>query len=216
MPESTDFLPALRYHFLTRFYDLFVEATLPTRRLRSELVQAVGLAPGHRVLDVGCGTGALAISLKRAAPGATILGLDPDRAILAIAASKRNELGFAIHLGQGLASALPYADASFDRVVSTLVFHHLSRDAKRVAFAEIRRVLRATGELHLLDFGRPSNGLMTIVSWLVGFFEDRNAIRDNFAGSLPSLIEEAKFSNVAESASFNTVFGTLRLYRATP
>ena len=215
MKESTDFLPALRYHFLTRFYDLFVEATMPARRLRSRLVEAVGLAPGHRVLDVGCGTGALAISLKRAAPGATVIGLDPDRAILAIAARKSNEVGLAIHFDQALASALPYADGSFDRVVSTLAFHHLSRNAKRVALTEIRRVLRPPGELHLLDFGPPSNGLMATISWLVSFFEDRHAVRDNFRGLLPSLIEEAEFSNVVEAASFNTVFGTLRLYRAT-
>ena len=216
MKESEDFVRALRYDPLTRFYDLFVEATMPARRLRARLAEAVGLKPGHRVLDIGCGTGALAISLKRAAPGATILGLDPDRRILAIAARKSNELGLAIHLDQGLASALPYADASFDRVVSTLAFHHLSRNAKRVALTEIRRVLRASGELHLLDFGRPSNGLMAIISWLVSFFEDRDAVRDNFRGLLPSLIEEAEFSTVVESASFNTVFGTLRLYRATP
>ena len=119
-----------------------------------------------------------------------------------------------IHFDQGLASSLPYADSSFDRVVSSLVFHHLSRDGKRAALAEIRRVLRRSGELHLLDFGWPSNRIMAAVSWLVSLFGSRYSIRDNFRGLLPSLIQEAGLSKVEQLASFDTIFGTLRLHRA--
>lgn len=100
--------------------------------------------------------------LKRAHPEAEITGMDGDSQVLDIARDKSR--GMEIKWDEGLASSLPYPDSVFDRVVTSLVIHHLVTDDKRRAFKEMYRVLKPRGELHVLDFGAPHSfipGLMT-------------------------------------------------------
>jgi ubiquinone/menaquinone biosynthesis C-methylase UbiE len=85
-----------------------------------------------------------------------VVGLDPDPKALAIAKRKAQRAGLAIQLDQGFSDGLPYPDASFDRVFSSLMFHHLKAEEKAATLREVRRVLRPGGSLHLLDFGPPS------------------------------------------------------------
>ncbi|HEX3031906.1 MAG TPA: class I SAM-dependent methyltransferase [Bacillota bacterium] len=71
----------------------------------------------------------------------------------------------------------PYCNDEFDRVVSSLMFHHLTLAEKYLAMKEIYRVLKPGRELHIADFGKPSNALMSVVSKVVGLFEE---VKDNF------------------------------------
>ena len=113
------------------------------------------LRPGHRVLDIGCGTGSLVVLTKQLFPDVDVVGLDPDENALTRATRKAHRVGASIHFDRGFADALPYPAGSFDRVLSSFMFHHLQRDEKARTLREIRRVLKADGTLHLLDFGRP-------------------------------------------------------------
>lgn len=121
---------------------------------RALLVQA-GIASRHRVLDLGCGTATLTTLIARSVPRAEVIGVDIDPQALRIARAKIERAGLDIRLDEARTSALPYADASFDRVVSSLVFHHLTPDEKRQTAAEVLRVLRPAGELHVADWGKP-------------------------------------------------------------
>jgi ubiquinone/menaquinone biosynthesis C-methylase UbiE len=116
------------------------------------LIEQAGIQPGHDVLEIGCGTGNLALRVKRRQPDASVTGLDPDDLALARARRKAQRRGLTVRLDLGYADELPYPDASQDRVLSSLMFHHLDDDGKAGALAEARRVLRPGGELHLLDF----------------------------------------------------------------
>ena len=102
----------------------------------------------------------------------------------------------------------------FDRVLSSLVFHHLTREDKARAFREVYRVLRAGGELHFADFGKPQNALMRAASLPWRLFDGRETTRDNVRGELPALLRDAGFAEVCETARHMTLFGTLSLYQA--
>lgn len=121
------YIPALRYESLTRFYDPVLRATLKEDRFKRLLVEQAALRPGHRVLDVGCGTATLIILLKQTCAEAEVNGLDGDLKVLALARTKIETAGLDIGLTQGLAWEAPFPPASFDRIVSSLVFHHLTK-----------------------------------------------------------------------------------------
>ena len=107
------------------------------------------------MLDLGSGSGTLAVWAKQATPGVRIRGLDGDPAIIAQAVRKAARAGVEIPFDEGLSYDLPYEDASFDRVLSSLFFHHLVLRDKERTIAEIARVLRPGGELHVADWGAP-------------------------------------------------------------
>ena len=145
------FLPAAGVDFLLPLYDPMVKL-LGADRARKKLFDQALVQPHHRVLDVGSGTGTFAVAIKGWLPSADVVGLDPDPKALARSRRKAERAGVSIRFDQGFANALPYPDGSFDRVFSSLMFHHLPRDAKFATMREVRRVLKPGGSLHLLDF----------------------------------------------------------------
>lgn len=198
--------PALIAGWLTPVYDLFARLFMPEAKLKGELLAGARLAPGHRLLDVGAGTGTLAIMVKHAQPEVRVNGLDSDPAILAIARRKAARTAVSLSLVVGSASCMPHAEQSFDRVVSSLVFSLLSTDDKRHALREAYRVLRSGGELHMADFGPPQTRWGRWVAPLVLRFEP---ITHNLAGLLPSMLREAGFDQVVATPRLSTLFGTL-------
>jgi SAM-dependent methyltransferase len=113
-----------------------------------------------------------------------------------------------------MAYELPFAPATFDRVVSSLVFHHLTTPEKERAFAEVHRVLAPDGELHVADWGRPANALMAIASAGIALLDGADRVRPNLEGRLPELVRAAGFVDVTETERWTTLFGTLALHRA--
>ncbi len=208
------YLPALRFPALTRFFDPLVGLAMPERRFKGALVAQADPKPGERILDVGCGTGTLALMVKETEPEAGVVGLDADQEILDRARAKAGEAGVEIRLDEGLSTELPYEDRSFDRVLSTLFFHHLSGPDKRRTAAEIARVLRPGGELHVADWGRQPDPLMRAAITGVRLFDGFEPTRDNVAGAIPEIFEEAGLEQPAETRRFRTMFGSLSLYRA--
>lgn len=212
--ESGGYLPALRFRALTRFFDPLVGLAMPEKRFKGALVAQAEPRPGQRVLDIGCGTGTLALMVKQAEPKAEVFGLDADPEILERARSKAAQAGLDVQLDQGFSTELPYQDDFFDVVLSTLFFHHLTGADKRRTAAEIARVLRRGGELHVVDYGRPTDPLMRAAITTVRLFDGLEQTRDNVTGALPAIFEQAGLMWSAETDRFRTVFGSLSLYRA--
>jgi ubiquinone/menaquinone biosynthesis C-methylase UbiE len=209
--EQREFLPALRFRSLTRLYDPVISITTRERATKGRLVELAGLAAGQRVLDVGCGTGTLALLAKAAAPGAEVVGVDADPEMLEQARAKSG--AGEIHFDQGMADELPYENASFHRVLSSLVFHHLRRPVKEGAAREIARVLRPGGEFHLADFGPQGGPLMWGLSRMVRYGDGSSTV-DNYAGALPEILRAAGLRCDGERDRMRTGFGALCFYRA--
>lgn len=208
------FVPAAGLHWLTPIYDPLVALTCREATVKRGLVAAAGLLPGHRVLDLGCGTGTLALRVKRACPGAAVTGFDADPRMLRVAAAKAGRRGLVVSFGQGFAQTLPYPDGSFDRVVSSLFFHHLSPRAKADALGEALRVLAPGGELHVADWGRPAGQLMRLLFVVVRLLDGFTNTADHAGGRLPEIIAGAGFAAVRVGERFDTVFGTMELLSA--
>ncbi|MGE0022646.1 MAG: class I SAM-dependent methyltransferase [Hyphomicrobium sp.] len=206
------YVPALGVRALTRLYDPLLRLTLREEQFKRRLIAAARIQAGHSVLDVGCGTGTLALMLKCAELHAVVTGLDGDPGVLAIARKKVGAEGVDVQFREGLAYQLPFPDSSFDRVLSSLMFHHLTTADKLRSLEEVFRVLRVGGELHIADWGRPHNALMTVASLGIRLLDGAETTRANLDGEMPTLIENAGFKGVEEGYRGMTIFGTLSLY----
>lgn len=204
--QARAYSPALGWDWLLPLYDPLVSAVVPEAQLKRDLVRLAGIGAGHRVLDLGCGTATLTLIAKQLHPEAELIGLDPDEQALAKARQKCAAAGVSIAFDVGVATALPYADGSLDRVLSAFVFHHLSHEQKRATLREVRRVLKPGGSFALLDFGRPPGRLGVLLAPLL--HPGRNA-RDNIRGNLPQFMRDAGFGEVHEAARRTTVVGSI-------
>lgn len=120
-----------------------------------------------------------------------------------------------VDLDHGLSCELPYSDGRFDRVLSSLFFHHLSWADKQRTAAELLRVMRPGGELHVADWGPPAGPLLRVGFLAVQLLDGFANTADNAYGKLPGVFGTAGFAAVAVTRRFNTVLGTLDLIRAT-
>jgi ubiquinone/menaquinone biosynthesis C-methylase UbiE len=210
MTGQRAYIPALGLGWLLPLYDPLQRWILREPVLKGRLVEDALIEPGHTVLDLGCGTGTLAVLIKQRHPQAHMVGLDIDPRALQHAASKARGVGVHIDFTQASALELPYPSAHFDRVVSSLVLHHLSREQKVRALSEAWRVLKPNGLLCVADFGRPHTMYTRAVALVLRHSEE---VADNLDGLLPSLTERGGFDQVEERARYATVFGTVTLYR---
>lgn len=209
-----EYIPALKYDWLTPLYDPLIRWTLRESTFKSRLVKQAGIERGHRVLDLGCGTATLTLLIKSHHPKANVFGLDADPRVLEVAKAKAAKAGLSIRLDRGMAFELLYPDASFDRVISSLLFHHLTRENKERTLKEVFRVLRRHGELHVADWGKAQNKLMRMAFLLVQILDGLETTEDNVSGLLPELFQGAGFEDVQEPTRYMTVVGTLSLYKA--
>ena len=210
MSKAVRYIPALSFDWLTPIYDPLLRRGMREESFKRELIRAARICPRMRVLDLGCGTGTLTVMIKQTHPEAVVTGLDGDQKILEIARKKAAKAGVEVTLDHGMAYQLPYPDDTFDRVLTSLVLHHLTRDDKQRAMGEIYRVLRPGGELHIVDFGKPRGVYGRLASQLIKRMEQAG---DNINGFLPIMIRLAGYEQVKEPAFYSTIFGTLSRYR---
>jgi ubiquinone/menaquinone biosynthesis C-methylase UbiE len=208
------YLPALRFRALTALFDPVVRLTRE-REFKDRLLDQADPRSGQRILDIGCGTGTLALLVKVRVPEAEVVGLDADPEILERARAKAAGAASEVQFDRALSTELPYEGESFDLVLSTLFFHHLTGVDKRRTAGEIARILRPGGELHVADWGRPADPLMWIAfNGAVRLFDGLERTRDNAAGALPEIFEQGGLERATETDRLRTPFGTLSLYRA--
>lgn len=211
MKSQKRFIPAMHFHWLTPYYDFLSNLTLPDKDLKQRLIVQADLQSHHRVLDLGCGTGTLALMIKQRHAEATVIGLDIDPEILQISRRKALEAGLEVDLQEASATRLPYPDGSFDRVLSSFVLHHLTYEDKQRAVAEVFRVLRPSGEFHVLDLGKPHNLYCLLVSYALRWTEE---LMENIQGLLPRIFQNAGFIDVEERNRQTTLVGTVSLFRS--
>ena len=204
------FIPAAGHDWLLPLYDP-LQWLLGGDSLKRPLVEQARLAAGQRVLDIGCGTGSLTLLVKRSHPEVAVVGLDPDPKALAQATRKAERAGLAVAFEQGFADRIGHPDASFDRVFSSLMLHHLTQPEKLATLREVRRVLVPGGSLHLLDFGPPRSRLSRALAHLAHKAEH---LHDNFEDRLPGLMSEAGLVAAEEVDQRATFVGSLSFYRA--
>ena len=201
--SQRDFLPAAGHDLFLPMYDPLV-SLMGFDRARQELITAANIKPGHHILDIGCGTGTLVMKLKRQYPTAQVAGIDPDPKALRRARIKAATAS--VQLDRGFADELPYKEASFDRVFSSFMFHHLEEQEREDMLREVLRVLKVGGSFHLLDFvvDNTSHG------FLDRLFQAHARMKDNKDAAILELMSRVGLTNAAKVHEGRMLFGLLR------
>ncbi len=183
--------------YWTRLYDVFTWLVslgkMPA--IRNTTVKLAEVAPGENVLDVGCGTGSLAIAAKRkAGPEGEVHGVDAAPEMIEVARQKAAKKGLDVGFRVGLIEEIPFPDGQFDLVLNSFVLHHLPHDLKRKGFAEIRRVLKPGGRFLVADLASAGDSLIgRLMMVLIG-----HGRMHSDAAELTAMMEDAGFADVEE------------------
>jgi ubiquinone/menaquinone biosynthesis C-methylase UbiE len=210
--SQREFLPAAGRDVFLPLYDPLV-SLMGFGRAGQELIEQANIERSQSILDIGCGTGTLIVSLKRQHPGVQVVGLDPDSKALQRARNKVMRAGVSVQLDHGFADELPYHERSFDRVFSSFMFHHLDEQERERTSREALRVLKPGGSFHLLDFVADDAA--------DGFFDrlmkGHALMTTNTNERLLQLIGWAGFTNVTKVKEGSMLFGLMRTsyFRAT-
>lgn len=207
------YIPALKFGWLTHFYDPLMKLTRSEEKFKKYLLRQANINDDDTILDFGCGTGTLTIMAKKEVPNTIVHGLDIDPNVLKIAQSKVEKNGYNVVLKLYDGSSLPYKNEMFDKVLSTIVFHHMNRNQKLKALEEIYRTLKFGGELHIADFGKAKNTFMRGMFLTIQFLDGFENTSDHVNGLLPEIIEDAGFHRVIEYKRINTLVGTISFYK---
>lgn len=215
MATDQPYKTALRWPVLTRFYDGFIAVTMREKTFRRAIVEQLRHAAPDGILDVGCGTGTLALLLRREFPQAAVVGVDGDEEVLRIA--RRKAEGFAdapVIFKKAWATSLPFQDGSWHAATSSLVLHHLPDGDKLLALREMRRVLQPGGVLVVADFGKPSGILTGMLFSVAQFFDGFDTTAANRRGDIPRMMAQSGFTQVRTIRRIDTAFGTLDILQA--
>jgi len=213
MPDGRDFTPALPVLWA---YDFIVAVFTRERTWRRALLRQLDPRPFDVIADIGCGTGSFLALLGRTAKSAKLIGVDPDDRILRRARRKLDAAGLAATLKPGYLGDVTalLASAGVNKIASSLVFHQVPLAEKRAGLASIYSVLNPGGELHIADYGLQRTRLMRSLFKNVQLVDGYENTQPNADGILPSLMKEAGFAQVKETAVIPTLTGSISLYRA--
>ncbi|MFC4613621.1 class I SAM-dependent methyltransferase [Cellulomonas algicola] len=198
----TPYLPPTGRVSLLPFYDV-LSAVTGVRRRHARLVGLAGIRAGDRVLDLGCGTGNVALLVARTIPGTVVTGLDPDLPALRRATRKARRARVPLTFVRGYGQAIPLPDASVDHVVSALALHHVPEGDRDATAEEVARVLRPGGRVTILDFGGHGHGGHSLVRSHLPRFGAAAAdgLRANVDDGLVRLLAGAGLVDAREVAS---------------
>lgn len=201
------FVPALKYHWLTQFYDFFIRFFLKERMIRQAFLSLMKCTPDDKILDMGCGTGTFCGLIKEAFPEIELIGADVDRAILTIARKKYPGIPF-VEINEKPLFESKY----FDKISLMWVLHHLSRAEKIDLLFEMARILRSNGTLYIADWTRPQGFWQRIKFFLVCLVDNFETFKEHREGALPQLFEQAGFREIRLRNTMKTNFGTLAFW----
>ncbi|MGQ2935935.1 MAG: class I SAM-dependent methyltransferase [Sphingopyxis sp.] len=213
---NRDFVPALGKAGNIERYDAVLALMTREKRWRGELVKLVAPAAGETIVDIGCGTGTLAIALKAATPTSIILGVDPDPDILDIARRKAGEADADILWFEAMGDALDQIGPlqQCDKIVSSLVLHQCPMDVKEAIVGQMWRLLKPGGGLYIADYGEQRSLLMRTLFRQVQMIDGFELTEPNARGCVPEILHDAGFRDVEEVRAIQTPTGSISLYRA--
>lgn len=193
---ATEGVPPTRGRMIRRWarvYDpvVWLMSLGRARSIRERAARLAAPKDGERVLDVGCGTGALAFAAKSLAPGALVSGIDASPEMVAVARKKAGRKRGDVTFEVAAIESLPFGDGEFDIVLSSLMLHHLPSDVKAAGLAEVARVLKPSGRFVVVDFAGTGGGVLGHVASLFGHRHARGG-----AHELLDAIRAAGFSQI--------------------
>jgi ubiquinone/menaquinone biosynthesis C-methylase UbiE len=211
--SGDDFVPAAP-HLWT--YDVLSFLLAGTRRWRPALVAQVTPSPDDVIVDVGCGTGSQLRLVARTCSSATLIGIDPDAAILDRARIKLSGETPPVDLLAGYArdTADLVRGRGVTKAMSSLMFHQVPLEEKRAGLAAIHEALTPGGTLHVADYGLQRTRKMRRRFRLVQKGDGFDVTEPNAQGVLPELMTDVGFDKVDETHVFETVSGSISIYRA--
>lgn len=213
--NGRQFTPALGRAEWTGLYDVALALATRERRWREALIRRLAPTDEDTILDVGCGTGSLAIRIKQHAPACRVIGLDPDPEALLIAGAKAKRAGVEIEFLHGFASdaAAVVGAKSCAAVVSSLVFHQTPVREKWAGLAAMREVLFDGGRFWLADYGWQRTALMRLCFRLsVQQLDGREDTQPNADGILLDMLREIRLQDVGEMEVIPTMTGSISIY----
>ena len=213
---ETAYTPPLGFAALTPLYDRAVRLMTREAAWRTRLVGRIAPRQGDIVLDVGSGTGSLAIALTAAAPGCRVRGVDPDHAAVELARKKAAVAGSSATFEQGtFGIPATHNDGEVDTVTCSLVLHQVPLAEKRRLLREMFEQLRPGGQLFIADYGPQPTFVMRLAFRLtVQVLDGKSDTQPNADGILPLLIKDAGFVGMTLLDSFGTVTGRIDIIGA--
>jgi trans-aconitate methyltransferase len=208
--REANYIPALRFHWLTALYDPMIQRWIAASEIRAAMIEAMALQPGMRILELGSGPGRLAVAIKQRYPDVIVEGMDTDPAM--IARSSYNAHAASVEVSFQLQDIARLDNTrKFDRIYSTMVFHHLAPAAKLQALMAARDALLPGGYLVVADFGIPQNLLQwalfrCIQQPLDGFVNTQPHIDGGFHRTVCEV-----FPQVQSTAKWKTIAGTIEM-----
>lgn len=210
--NKKDFIPALGYNWLTKFYDFTIRITMPEKKFRTRLIEIVAPTDTEKILEFGFGTGQNLIIAKQKHKQTTFVGLDIDPKVKAIANQKIEDLKLDIPLVLYDGEWFPFETNEFDKVYSSLVFHQLDTETKKNCMKEINRVLKPQGTLVIGDWGKPKSKFRRMLFYIVQILDGFKTTQENVEGLLPQYMIDCGFEKVQELEYINTKIGTYCYY----
>ncbi len=210
-----EFTPALGFAALSPLYDWAILRLTREHIWRHEFVNQISAQPSDSIIDVGSGTGSLAVDLLQRSPKTSYIGIDPDADIVKRAQIKADKAEICAQFETGFFSADLLANKSVNKIISSLVFHQVPLDEKQRIIDLAYEKLPKNGEIHIADYGLQKSLLMKFLFRITVQLID--GVRDttpNAQGILPVLLAKAGFMDIRETRRIPTLTGTICMYMA--
>jgi ubiquinone/menaquinone biosynthesis C-methylase UbiE len=208
--SAKGYLSPFRTSWLTRAYDPLIAHWPAGVQTRQTVRAALDLTPGLRLLELGCGSGRLAVEIKRYCPQVSIKAVDANSTILQVARRRAAQAGVDVEFTQGDITQLA-VDGSYDRIYSTLVLHHLIMPAKQQTLRRVRELLDAGGKFVVADFSRPQGRLQALLARTTGWGDHLHTTAPHRDGRFEEAVR-AHFTEVQSLARLPSLFGTIEVW----